>query len=197
MALSKINTANMIDNVNLASGPVTGTLPVGSGGTGLTSGFVNGGGLTEADQWRLTSNKFGSGASPDYYTANLERVDTAGFDKLGTGMSESSGVFTFPSTGIWHIGFTGVFEVDSTGDNWYINIYSTLNNSAYTKMTETGCGKTVTRPENGYTETLLDVTDTSNVKVKFATTGMSSDIYAYGNTSVTYTNFLFTRLGDT
>jgi hypothetical protein len=37
MALSKIDTANMIDNVNLASGPVTGTLPAANGGTGETS----------------------------------------------------------------------------------------------------------------------------------------------------------------
>ena len=37
MALSKIDTANMIDNVNLATGPVTGTLATGNGGTGATS----------------------------------------------------------------------------------------------------------------------------------------------------------------
>jgi len=42
MALSKIDTANMIDNVNLASN-VTGTLPIANGGTNLSSGFVNGG----------------------------------------------------------------------------------------------------------------------------------------------------------
>ena len=159
--------------------------------------YIKGGGITEADQWRVTSNKTGSDTSPDYFTANLERVDTAGFNKLGTGMSESSGVFTFPSTGIWHIGFTGVFEESGSGDNWYFHIYSTLNNSAYTQMTSTGLGKTVSRPESGYTETLLDVTDTSNVKVKFATTAMSDQTYVYGSTSLTYTNFLFTRLGDT
>jgi len=37
MALSKIDTANMIDNVNLATGPITGTLATGNGGTGATS----------------------------------------------------------------------------------------------------------------------------------------------------------------
>jgi hypothetical protein len=33
----------------------------------------------------------------------LERNDTAGFNYIGTGMTESGGVFTFPSTGTWMI----------------------------------------------------------------------------------------------
>ena len=37
MALSKIDAANMINDVNLASGPVTGTLPIANGGTAVTS----------------------------------------------------------------------------------------------------------------------------------------------------------------
>ena len=37
MALSKIDTANMINDVNLASGPVTGTLPIANGGTAATT----------------------------------------------------------------------------------------------------------------------------------------------------------------
>ena len=77
---------------------ITGTLPVANGGTALTSGFVNGGGVTEADQWRVTSDFSPAG----FVTANWERNDT-NFDKIGTGMSESSGVFTFASTGIYSV----------------------------------------------------------------------------------------------
>ena len=43
MALSKIDGTNFVDP----------TLPVASGGTGITSGFSNG--ITMLDQWRLTS----------------------------------------------------------------------------------------------------------------------------------------------
>jgi len=57
------------------------------------------GGLEEADQWRITSN-FTINNSDTQMNSNWERVDS-NFDKIGTGMSQSSGVFTFPSTGKW------------------------------------------------------------------------------------------------
>ena len=58
-----------------------------------------GGGITEVDQWQLTSAK----TYNSDITANLARVTQSGFGRLGTGMSESSGIFTFPSTGIWRV----------------------------------------------------------------------------------------------
>ena len=82
MALSKIDVANM----------VTGAVPVANGGTALTSGIVNGGGLTMTDQWRLTST-FTGDANP--IASNLEQVDTSGQGTLGSAMTESSGIFTF------------------------------------------------------------------------------------------------------
>ena len=59
MALTRIG---LNQSINLASN-VTGTLPVANGGTAITSGFVNGGGVTEADLWRLTSS-LNSNADP-------------------------------------------------------------------------------------------------------------------------------------
>ena len=74
--------------------------------TAKTSGLVSG--ITEADQWRYTSD-----VSMGQYATNLvtdwERNDTE-FTKIGTGMSvntttgqSNSGHWTFPSTGIWLI----------------------------------------------------------------------------------------------
>ena len=63
-------------------------------------------GITEMDQWRLTTNVTVS-ASGGFLTSDWERNDT-NFSKIGTGMTESSGVFTFPSTGIWQVHFNGV-----------------------------------------------------------------------------------------
>ena len=59
MALTRLGPNQL---VNLASN-VTGTLPIANGGTAITSGFVNGGGVTEADMWRLTSG-FNSDQDP-------------------------------------------------------------------------------------------------------------------------------------
>ena len=102
--------------VNAASN-VTGTLPIANGGTAITSGFVNGGGLTESDTWRLTSAFTTAGG---YITANLERDDTYGNGLLGTGMSESSGEFTFPSTGFWKVFFQCNWHL-STDVRWANN----------------------------------------------------------------------------
>ena len=62
---------------------------LGSGAslTGISAG------ITMADQYRLTSSVTGNGI----LTSNLERPDSSGFAKIGTGMTESSGVFSFPS----------------------------------------------------------------------------------------------------
>ena len=117
--------------VNLASN-VTGTLPVANGGTALTSGFSNG--ISEADQWRVTSN-FTGDANP--IATNWERNDT-NFDKIGTGMSESSGIFTFASTGIYKIEFEGVSQ-HTAQDRWHNwKIEATTNDSAYSLISGTG-----------------------------------------------------------
>ena len=54
--------------IDLASN-VTGTLPIANGGTSCTIRFVNGGGVTEADMWRLTS---GFNSDQDPISSNLE-----------------------------------------------------------------------------------------------------------------------------
>ena len=61
----------------------------------FTGTITGAGGVTEADQWRLTSDHSFSGTY--FITSNWERDDT-NFTKIGTGLTESSGVFTFAST---------------------------------------------------------------------------------------------------
>ena len=63
----------------------------------LDASLVGGGGITMAQQWRLTSDITGD-ANP--ISSNLEIVDTDGYGGIGSNMTESSGVFSFPSTGI-------------------------------------------------------------------------------------------------
>ena len=88
--------------LNLAQG-VTGNLILATNVTGTlsTSNYVQGG-ITEYDQWRIngTTNLVGNGTTT--LTSDFERNDTD-FDKIGTGMSESSGVFTFGATGVYQI----------------------------------------------------------------------------------------------
>jgi len=159
-------------------------------------------GITEADQWRLTANISVTSSSDTFITSNLERVDTSGWGKIGTGMTESSGVFTFASTGVYLV--TSIAQFYVADDARYIgnSIYATTNNSSYTKMSGNWGFTQITQSSNTYitvpTQTLIDVTDTSNVKVKFAVTRVDPNtVNLNGNTDETYTGFTFIRLGDT
>tara|TARA_R100000353_G_scaffold4368_1_gene6466 strand:- start:267 stop:908 length:642 start_codon:yes stop_codon:yes gene_type:complete len=168
----------------------------GSGNLAFASVAV--GGITMADQYRLTTDL--SGSSPnDYITSNLERVDTGGQGTLGTGMSESSGMFTFPSTGIYKVDFQ--FNAYSTSSQRYVGgrIEVTTDNNNYTILSDSSDGIYVPSTSSwgtSQTSTLIDVTDTSNVKVKFRYYGIGSVTFA-GDSNRNRTFMTFIRLGDT
>ena len=150
-------------------------------------------GITMADQFRLTSD-----ASTGSLTANLERVDGTNQGTLGTGMSESSGVFTFPSTGIYLVRFSCIQYKNGDRRDIQINIETTSNNSSYANIGEciTHITQSASNTTNiqGMVETLLDITDTSNQKVRFAT---FTDATILGSTTKNQTYMTFLRLGDT
>ena len=156
----------------------------------IFSGFANG--ITEADQWRLTANITGTNG---FITANLERIDTSGQGTLGTGMTESSGVFSFPSTGIYLVTLTAKTNADGE-DNITMQIEATTNNSTYTPVAETTNGFN-NALGNLHCSSLIDVTDTSNVKIKFDVLSLNASSYIDGDTSLNKTFFTFIRLGDT
>jgi len=182
-------------SVNLASN-VTGTLPVANGGTALTSGFVNGGGLTMADQWRITAD-FSSQSGN--ITSNFEQVDGSGQGTLGSAMTESSGVFTFPSTGVYLVKFNHNYYYNGFNQYNQARIMVTTNNSSYSTRAESNQA-TANESSNYYVstmaETTVDVTDTANVKVMFQISAAQT-ITTRGRSSDNLTNFTFLRLGDT
>ena len=158
------------------------------------TGTVTGaGGITEADQWRLTANITTQGD----ITSNLERNDSVGFGYIGTGMTESSGIFTFPSTGIWKVSTT-IRAYSSVADTVSIEIQVTTDNSSYSVVADAAAGDNATsKAQTGTVSTFVDVTDTSNVKVKFRAGSLSAGTNIEGTTSYNKTVFEFIRLGDT
>ena len=153
--------------------------------------------ITEVDQWRLNTT---AQTSSSDLTANWERNDTAGFEKIGTGMSESSGIFTFPSTGKWRIFYHAVVAKSNAAVR-YIGgqIKYTINNSSYTSFAQayanlfndgTSCWGSFN------TEAFVDVTDVTQCKVKFHASAATS-IDFVGTTDENYTYVIFTRIGDT
>ena len=177
MALSKIDVANM----------VTGAVPVANGGTALTSGFSNG--ITMANQWRI-SGDFTDDESP--IASNLEQVDTDGYGKIGSDMSVSSGIWTFPSTGIYLLQFECYVTADDIDGLISMFIETTTDNSSYSNASQKEFG--VSRASDKQmcsTQFIFDVTDTTNVKVKFVA-GASANSNFQGSSSANFCHFTFT-----
>ena len=176
--------------------PAANIVGVCTAGLGNASGAFSQG-ITEMDQWRITSQYSGGGA----ITANLERNDSPGYDKIGTGMSHSSGVFTFPSTGVWLVSMSAEFQIASDSDRAArAEISVTTNNSSYTNYTLPGTNMYQSSGSTygtTYAQQIIDCTDTSQVKVKFSTSVVNSSTITRGESTVNYTYFTFIRLGDT
>ena len=146
--------------------------------------------------WRLNTS-FTGDANP--IDANLEVVDTDGYGSLGSAMSESSGIFTFPSTGVWYI--KAQLGCSSTGAIAYhtIAIHTTTDNSSYGSAAD--CNANFAHSSGTYhgsasCDCILDVTNTTNCKVKFVVDNAASQS-TKGNTGNNSTYFVFIRLGDT
>ena len=161
----------------------------------IDASLVGGGGITMVDQFTLTSDHSGDAV----ITSNLARSSHTGFGRIGTGMSESSGIFTFPSTGIYLVIPKVTFRTDSNGDRTmtlYVDV--TTNNSSYTGVDATSSGDQNSSSATNNTSSgfcFVDVTDTSNVKVRFRTESIDANIE--GESSYNMTTFTFIRLGDT
>ena len=197
----------------LTVGPLTGTTGIGAtishhghaqfAGVCTATSFSGSGanltgisaGITEFDSWYLTSNKTSDGD----LTSNLSRQNKLGSaSPLGTGMSESSGIFTFPNTGKWLVIVEATFTHDGS-DNVALDTYVTTNNSSYTQTHRAidGNNGSGSRHGSGTSFCFLDVTDTSQVKVKFAAGSIAGSSKVVAEQSYVQTGFHFIRIGDT
>ena len=165
--------------------------------SGVLSFVDAGGGITMADQFRLSADQ--SGGTNGIVTSNLERVDTYGFGQLGTGMTESSGVFTFPSTGIYLILFTARILVTSSDGAANIYIETTTDNSNFNEALEVSAGMATSGGayQSAAGSFIFDVTDTTTHKFHIKTSSMGSGSYITGHTSTNTTHLTVIRLGDT
>ena len=155
--------------------------------------------ITVADQWRLTTDFTGSA---DPIASNLEQVDTTGQGTIGSAMTQSSGVFTFPSTGFYLVSFSLLVYAAANDGFVDAEIHVTTDNSSYAEVAKATSGIYMgttgdSVSNSGVAQTLIDVTNTSNVKVKFYVDTLNSTTTVYGSSTATLTGFTFMRLGDT
>ena len=153
------------------------------------------GGILEFDSWYNTASRTGTGV----IDSNLARNNFAGAaSQIGTGMTESSGIFTFPSTGKYLVIFNGQFAINGSS-NIVVFTQVTTNNSSYSNHARAldGNNGSGERSGSGSSFAFIDVTDTSQVKVRFNVTVIGGSDSLSGHPSYQTTTFTFIRIGDT
>jgi hypothetical protein len=156
-------------------------------------------GITGADQWRWTTNVTASEVLADSWSRPNGTLQGS---YIGTGMvvDSSTGAWTFPSTGIWRVEATMYFHV-TTSSTTYLTLkgvttddnFSTQDAVDYLVFFSSTTNSRGTVSAN----TLVDITDTSNDKVKFEFEEGNGSGQLEGSATENRSYVTFTRLGDT
>jgi len=218
-------TVTLGDASDLFQLPASAEIDIASGATLDVNGIIDitgatkigfpAGGLTQAQQWRISSN-FGSTNTEQYFYANWEKpadiefpgVIATDMDPIpsarsvmavdATTSATLSGAWTFPVTGTWFIRFFWS-QVGISGTSTYTTrLYTTDDNgSNWVKCAETQqCGHHNNK-SSGTVEYIFNVADVSNDKTRFScqnTPSYTSTVQS--NTEVNVTGATFLRLGD-
>ena len=170
------------------------------GGTGvIMSNGVEVASDKMVDQWRATTNT-GVSQSTSTDVTNWERVDGTAFGTLNGGMTESSGVFTFPSTGIYKVEFVPYFNDTESNNAIRGMIKMTTDNSSYSSIAQNQQGVPDVDTYNYgsvYVCALVDITNTSQCKVKFTVYSGYGNFDYNGDSTTNETYATFTRVGGT
>ena len=166
--------------------------------TGGALELAVGGVISEYDQWRLTSDTSFSNNTV-IGTASVSRVDSDGFEKIGTGVSldTSTGYWSFPSTGFyiirWH--FISMRTNGNASDMGIQLRHSTDAGSSWSGAVS--CRTSGAQNHNGFGcgEFMSKITDTTNHLVQFRfQTGASSGTKLIGGSSANFTYFTFQKI---
>ena len=163
--------------------------------TGSVSGA--GGGITVATSYRISAN-FANSADP--ITSNWEEVDTDGYGRIGTAVSQSSGIFTMPSTGVYLI--LANFSLDENGGgadtSMHLYINTTTDGTNFAVASEGRASYASSNARQGADcAFIFDVTNTSTHKVSFSVDGIITNNQTQGSSTQNTSAVHFIRLGDT
>jgi hypothetical protein len=165
--------------------------------------FGAAGGIAEYDAWVITSDFTTDASSPDYMNSNWARQDLGNslFEKIGTGMTQSSGIFTFPSTGKYQINAEWSLNANGVTDNNVLgSMFATHNASAgsptWTRIARASVSVTGTNTYNVSAQAMIDVTDVAEVKVRLASDS-SNGVTFQGQNGAMQTGIIFKKIAET
>ena len=188
---------------NASNGTLTATSFAGSGAalTGISAG------ITEFDMWTLQTNHSADASSDILGVSGSSTIlrhtsmnnSVAQAAQIGTGMSfdSSTGTFTFPSTGKYLVINNATISTYGSDNAGVMTRISTDGGSNFTTAALAYMGGSATGMHSGVSFNFVDVTNTSNIKVRFRQDSLGTNSYVVGNNGYARTIFIFARIGDT
>ena len=195
------------------------TIKSSNGTTGLTvanTGIVTASKeIVETDymlqQWRINAQGAANSGINDFIkvSGTWEPVDNAAYHGIGNypssadmSLDVSTGTFSFPRTGVYLVRFFASLRLGTTDSTAHILIYATVDGGATNYVEQARAtlghiviGGTANSWGNGVCETLVNVTNTTNVKVRFGTSHLNADTYVGGADGTTISGVMFERKG--
>ena len=151
------------------------------------------------DMWQVTDAIDNSDSDSYLPSSQFTRNNrNAAASQIGTGMSlASDGTWTFPTTGKYMID-VHLNNRANAGDNTYLGVFSTTNNSTYIecKRVQSSSSGNSANSHSGSGSYFINVTDTSQVKVKFYPMSLQNGSYfeGRGSGSPMQSSITFTRM---
>ena len=151
------------------------------------------------DFWYINSDITNSDSDSDIPGSKFTRNDkNAGASQIGAGMSvDSNGIWTFPTTGKYMI-VVHLNNRANSGDNTYLGLLSTTNNGTYVecKRIQSSSSGGTGNGHSGSGEYFINVTDTSQVKIKYYPMSLQSGSYFEGSDAHLQSTITYTRLSS-
>ena len=160
------------------------------GTTGVSidnNGVVNLSNTVMYDMYRLTTDVGSNGTLTDW-----EKPDNTLHTTVGDSMSVSSGIFTFPRTGVYRVNFHAVISTASADSLAAVQLEGTTDNSSYSILNyarEGGSSDLDYGTASG--ESIVNINDLTNRKIRLAANSVSIGTLINGNTSQNETTITF------
>lgn len=151
-----------------------------------------------ADQFRLNTDQAITASEVDL--TSWERVDTAGQGTTTSQLTQSSGIFSFPSTGLYLVMFhASIGRTSANVDLIDLRLRgSTDNFTGNNLLVESNAGITGSTPsEIAPLVTLLNVTNTTNDKMKITVEADATGTSLRGSSATNKTYITFLRITGT
>jgi len=190
----QINSSNIVDG-SIVNADINASAAIASSKLSGVSG-----GITVAQTFRRTSNTATNDSTTYFADSNWEKSDGTLQGGFGSFADPTSGIFTFPTTGFYLVAFQAYIEDSGFSRNNDIQILATSDNSSYSVISQVVFGIEYDVGSyayaSGYCDTIIDVTDLTNHKVKFGAGSISTVTWDSSSTQ-DRTAVTFIRLGDT